>query len=273
MSCAQCVQIIMRGTLGSKPHVPTVPTQPTGTRQVNHGACGRAQASRSGRCAATIRRKPSRHGTVVCPTSSCIRVRSRQTLASDCSLGALRASTPVSSPDVSAPLLDAHSLVAAPVDDRRRHRRHLEQLGTIATMSSEWIGWNCSAHPLYGDLLAGLASSRVGTSASRPVAVRHVEPRDRRRQVPPLGAVTRGGLGADLGDRVRRQVVVAVAVAERRVLSRMRCGRRAGRRRSLLQCRKARASAYRSISNAVPPTLPSRSTPHFWLFTTAKCRT
>jgi len=39
------------------------------------------------------------------------------------------------------------------------------------------------------------------------------------------------------------------------------------------QCRKARASAYRSIRSASPPTLPSRSTPHFWLFTTAKCST
>jgi len=53
--------------------------------------------TRSGRCASIMRRKPSRHFTVVWPMSSCIFVRSRTTLASEFSLATHLSSTPVSS--------------------------------------------------------------------------------------------------------------------------------------------------------------------------------
>ena len=72
-------------------------------------------------------RMPSRHGTVVCPASSCMRVvsichavdRLRRRL--EAGLGARQPG------QVGAPLLNADRLAAAPVDGHRRDRRRREQ--------------------------------------------------------------------------------------------------------------------------------------------------
>src|SRR3954447_3058260 len=98
--------------------------------------------SRSGRWAASIRRKPSRQGTVVCPTSSCMRVRSRQTLASDCSLGPQRADSPVSDPRYSHHSSTLTRSSPPQFTTVAGTDAAWSSFGTIATMSSEWIGWN-----------------------------------------------------------------------------------------------------------------------------------
>ena len=164
-----------------------------------------------------MRRMPSRHPTVVGPTSSCIRVRSICTLSIVSVVGAKPGVRPVSSPRyphhssmLAAWLPPQLTTVAGVPADAQQSGDHGQDVVLVDRVV------DARGVDVDGDVAAVDHHLEVDRRPAAPVAVGHGQPGDGGRQPEPVGAPQRRGLGGDLGDAVGAQERPhAVVVAER----------------------------------------------------------
>ena len=218
----------------------------------------------------TMRRMPSCHDTVEWNPRSLRRVTSSGSDGMALRVGLHHRVLAHEVADQRAPVFDGHVLVAAPVHDRRRHRRRREQVGERADDVDEVqrrVERRCVG--VHADRDVALDHHHLERLPSEGVAVGDAEARDHRRHVEPGRGVLHERLRRDLADRVRLVPGGAVAVAERRDSASGVCPCDSYTP-AVEHWKNASIPTHRSMRSATPSTLAAKSASQSLLRATAK---